>query len=233
MVRCADGTLYTGYARDPEHRAKVHNAGRGAKYTARRLPVSLVYSEVCDSRSAALKREYQLKQLPRPDKELLASRCTTGIPIALPTPEVSAMTLRDKYLDAILVAKNFRMDGSAQEREGKLYFTGTVTSDVQKDAIWAAIKSVPEWRAEVIADVRVAPKPGVDAPVSSMKTYTVKSGDTLSGIARQFLGDADEYMRIFEANRDQLKNPDEIQPGQILKIPVLEKQLTTDKHAIQ
>ena len=72
MVRCADGTLYTGYARDPERRTKTHNTGRGAKYTARRLPVALVYSELCDSRSSALKREYELKQLPRSHKERLA-----------------------------------------------------------------------------------------------------------------------------------------------------------------
>ena len=52
IVRCADGTLYTGYARDLERRTKIHNAGRGAKYTARRLPVALVYWEACESRSA-------------------------------------------------------------------------------------------------------------------------------------------------------------------------------------
>src|SRR5687767_15984623 len=74
MVRCADGTLYTGYARDPERRTKAHNTGRGAKYTARRLPVSLVYSERCVSRGAALKREYEVKQLARTEKELLARR---------------------------------------------------------------------------------------------------------------------------------------------------------------
>ena len=74
MVRCADGTLYTGYARDPERRTMVHNAGRGAKYTAQRLPVSLVYWEQCDSRSAALKREHEVKRLARPKKELLAER---------------------------------------------------------------------------------------------------------------------------------------------------------------
>ena len=85
MVRCADGTLYTGYARDPERRTEVHNAGRGAKYTARRLPVSLVYSEACDSRSAALRREYQLKRLKRPQKEVLASY---GIGFAALNPEV-------------------------------------------------------------------------------------------------------------------------------------------------
>ena len=71
MVRCADGTLYTGYARDPEHRTKNHNAGRGAKYTARRLPVTLVYWEQCDSRGAALKREYEVKRLARSAKEML------------------------------------------------------------------------------------------------------------------------------------------------------------------
>ena len=71
MVRCADGTLYTGYARDPDSRAKAHNTGRGAKYTARRLPVTLVYSEPCPSRSDALKREYQVKCLTRAEKEAL------------------------------------------------------------------------------------------------------------------------------------------------------------------
>jgi putative endonuclease len=73
MVRCADGTLYTGYARNPERRTKAHNAGRGAKYTASRLPVSLVYSELCDSRSAALKREYEVKHLARAEKNKLTS----------------------------------------------------------------------------------------------------------------------------------------------------------------
>jgi nucleoid-associated protein YgaU len=136
------------------------------------------------------------------------------------------MSLRDKYSHAIQTAKNFRMDGSAQERDGKLHFTGTVASDAEKNAIWDAIKTVPDWRTEVVADVKVVPKPGVDAPVSSMKTYTVKAGDTLSKISREFLGDANQYMRIFEANKDQLKDPDKIQPGQVLKIPAVERQNT-------
>jgi putative endonuclease len=71
MVRCADGTLYTGYARDPAHRVQVHNAGRGARYTASRRPVALVYAEACESRGAALKREYELKGLTRAAKEAL------------------------------------------------------------------------------------------------------------------------------------------------------------------
>jgi predicted GIY-YIG superfamily endonuclease len=77
IVRCADGTLYTGYARDPEKRTLTHNAGRGAKYTSKRRPVSLVYSEPCESRGAALKREYALKSLTRPEKESLIRGAST------------------------------------------------------------------------------------------------------------------------------------------------------------
>ena len=71
IVRCADGTLYTGYARDPHERERVHNSGRGARYTAGRLPVSLMYSEAFQSRSEALKREYEVKRLSRDRKEAL------------------------------------------------------------------------------------------------------------------------------------------------------------------
>jgi putative endonuclease len=75
IVRCRDGTLYTGYARDPRAREKVHNRGRGARYTAGRLPVSLVYSERCESLGDALKREHELKRWTRADKEaLIANR---------------------------------------------------------------------------------------------------------------------------------------------------------------
>ena len=71
MVRCADGTLYTGLARDPQARLQVHNSGKGAKYTRSRLPVSLVYAEPCESLSAALKRERELKPWKRARKEAL------------------------------------------------------------------------------------------------------------------------------------------------------------------
>ena len=60
--------------------------------------------------------------------------------------------------------------------------------------------------------------PSATAPETAPKTYTVKPGDTLSKIAKMTLGDANAYMRIFEMNKDQLKNPDEIKPGQVLKI---------------
>jgi putative endonuclease len=71
IVRCADGTLYTGYALDPRERERLHNAGRGAKYTAGRRPVSLVYSEAFETVGEALQREHQLKRLTRRQKEAL------------------------------------------------------------------------------------------------------------------------------------------------------------------
>jgi len=71
MVRCADGTLYTGYARDPEAREGVHNSGRGARYTAGRRPVCLVYAEAFTSQGDALRREYHVKRLKRREKEAL------------------------------------------------------------------------------------------------------------------------------------------------------------------
>ncbi len=74
IVRCADGTLYTGYARDPVRRTAAHNRGRGAKYTAGRRPVTLEYSEPFGSLSAALRRERELKRWARARKEQLITR---------------------------------------------------------------------------------------------------------------------------------------------------------------
>ena len=68
MLRCADDTLYTGIARDAEARLAAHNAGRGAKYTRARRPVSIVYREPADDRSSASKREWAIKQLARRQK---------------------------------------------------------------------------------------------------------------------------------------------------------------------
>jgi putative endonuclease len=71
IVRCADGTLYTGYARDPHARIAAHNIGRGAKYTSGRRPVTLIHIEPFRSRSQALRREIQIKRWPREKKAAL------------------------------------------------------------------------------------------------------------------------------------------------------------------
>jgi LysM repeat protein len=134
------------------------------------------------------------------------------------------MNLRQKYDHAIQVAKSVRMQGGAEERDGKLYFNGVVESEDEKNQIWNAIKTSSSWQQEVVAEIRVAPKAAAasaPAPAAApAPTYTVKAGDTLSKIAKEHLGNANAYMEIFNANRDQLTDPDKIKPGQVLKLPV-------------
>jgi nucleoid-associated protein YgaU len=124
------------------------------------------------------------------------------------------MGLRDKYAYAVQTAKNLHMQGSAEERDGKLFFKGTTQTQDEANKIWDAIKTIPDWPQEIVADIQA-----VGGAPAAASTYTVKPGDTLSKIAKQHLGDANAYMVIFDANRDQLKDPDKIQPGQVLKIP--------------
>ncbi len=71
MVRCSDGSLYTGYTDDLDKRLRAHNSGKGAKYTRSRRPVKLVYFEEYASREEAMSREWHIKRLRRPDKENL------------------------------------------------------------------------------------------------------------------------------------------------------------------
>ena len=74
ILRCGDGTLYTGITTDVPRRLQMHRSGRGAKYTRGRQPLELVYREACEDHSQALKREWQIKQLPRAEKEKLIKK---------------------------------------------------------------------------------------------------------------------------------------------------------------
>ena len=132
------------------------------------------------------------------------------------------MGLRDKYSQAVTTAKQLGMEGSAEEKDGKLHFNGTVKSEDEKNKIWNALKTIPDWQKDIVADIKVSPvaQPvGTSGAASGQKSYTVKAGDTLSKIAKEHLGDANAYNKIFDANRDQLSDPDKIKPGQVLKIP--------------
>jgi len=71
MLRCSDGSLYTGYTDDVQRRLSVHNSGKGAKYTRSRLPVEVVYREEVPDKSAAMRREAAIKKLTRKQKMLL------------------------------------------------------------------------------------------------------------------------------------------------------------------
>ncbi len=74
ILRCADGSYYVGYSNDVAKRLERHNAGLGAKYTRSRRPCALVHSEQYATRSDALKREYQIKQLSRAEKQAIIER---------------------------------------------------------------------------------------------------------------------------------------------------------------
>lgn len=76
ILRCADETLYTGWTYDVKKRLATHNAGRGAKYTRARLPAALVYCVGLPDKSAALRREFTIKRMSRPEKIALAESCT-------------------------------------------------------------------------------------------------------------------------------------------------------------
>lgn len=140
------------------------------------------------------------------------------------------MSLPEKYQQAISLALRLLMEGtSIEESGGRLQIKGTVQTVEDKNRIWNAIKSVAGWEYEVVADIRVS-EAGMAAwqaagggSQAATTTYTVKSGDTLSKIARDHLGDANAYMEIVNANRGQLSDPDKIKPGQVLTIPQLSK----------
>jgi nucleoid-associated protein YgaU len=129
------------------------------------------------------------------------------------------MGMRDTYAYAIQTAKG-KLQGNAEERDGKLHFKGTVATEAEKNEIWTAIKTIPTWQNDVVSEIQVTggPAAGAAAASSGGKTYTVKSGDTLGGIAQAHLGNAGDYMKIFELNKDQLTDPDKIKPGQVLRL---------------
>ena len=74
ILQCKDGTLYTGITDDLERRLAQHRAGKGAKYTRGRAPLTLVYQESCENHSHALRREIEIKRLSRPEKLILIEK---------------------------------------------------------------------------------------------------------------------------------------------------------------
>ena len=111
-------------------------------------------------------------------------------------------------------------------QDNKLFIQGVAPSEQAKNKVWDQIKQVnPNWAQELTADLSVDPnaKPaqaqGASVSGGQQRTYTVKPGDSLSKISKELYGNANEYMKIFEANRDVLSDPNKISPGQTLKIP--------------
>ena len=118
--------------------------------------------------------------------------------------------------------QNLNMQGD------KLFMRAEAPSQEAKNKVWDAIKQVDASYSDLIADIKVgasAQAPRTQAAGASMsggqsaRTYTVQAGDSLSKISKQFYGNGSQYMKIFEANRDRLSDPNRIQPGQELIIP--------------
>ena len=100
-------------------------------------------------------------------------------------------------------------------QDGKLFMKGTAPSLEAANKVWDEIKRINPKLDDITADFPVISS----TKTSAAQTYTVKAGDTLSKISKQFYGSTTDYMRIFNANKDQLKDPDQIKVGQELKIP--------------
>jgi nucleoid-associated protein YgaU len=111
-------------------------------------------------------------------------------------------------------------------QDNKLFVKGTATSQDAANKVWDQVKLANPSLDDITLDLSVTESHAAAATAQSSgsgqaanQTYTVQAGDTLSKISRQFYGNANEYMRIFYANRDKLRDPDKIQVGQDLTIP--------------
>lgn len=127
------------------------------------------------------------------------------------------MSLVMKYGPVLDLANRFGMkDASVNEEEGVLKIYGIVHDQYMKNKIWDKIKEIGgEMPTDLQADIRTE-------TTDYYHVHEVVSGDTLGKIAKEYYGDASKYPKIFEANRDQLDNPDLIKVGQKLKIPFVD-----------
>ncbi len=131
--------------------------------------------------------------------------------------------LKLKYLPVFQEMETHRVRVDDVHMEGdKLLVRAVVPTAEEKDRVWDEIKYVDPSFSDLIAEITVAQAAqarAVGIAVPEPLVYTVQPGDTLSRIARNYYGDADQSSRIFEANRDRLDDPEAIQPGQRLVIP--------------
>ncbi len=131
--------------------------------------------------------------------------------------------LKQKYQTVLTTADQQQIQfQNLHVQDNKLFIKGTAPSDEAKNKFWEQIKLVSPNLDDITADISVDASRAVGAAVGGSQgsqTYTVKAGDTLSKISKQLYGDANEYMRIFYANRGKLNDPDKIQVGQELVVP--------------
>jgi len=133
--------------------------------------------------------------------------------------------LKQKYQTVLTVADQQQIQfQNLHVQDNKLYIRAIAPSEDAKNKFWDQVKLANPNADDITADITVDSSRAMGAAAgggqgAGGQTYEVKSGDNLSKISKQFYGDANEYMRIFYANRDKLKDPDMIQVGQQLAIP--------------
>jgi nucleoid-associated protein YgaU len=134
-------------------------------------------------------------------------------------------TLKTKYQSVLNEVERQQVQlHNLHVQDNKLFIKGAAPSEDAKNKIWEQIKLVDQnWQNDLTADFTVDQSRAMGAAAGGgqgqTQTYTVKAGDNLSKISKQFYGDSNEYMKIFYANRDKLSDPDKIQIGQELNIP--------------
>ncbi len=128
--------------------------------------------------------------------------------------------MKQKYAKALEAVRNnnVRLD-HLHIQDNKLFMQGAAPNDACKNRVWDAIKSVDPNYGDLTCDISVDPSLPAPAEAPAAQKYTVQAGDTLSKIAKHFYGNAGAYMKIFEANRDRLQDPNKIRVGQELIIP--------------
>lgn len=123
------------------------------------------------------------------------------------------MALMDKYSDLFVLANQLGLkDPDVKEDAGKLKISGQTEYQLDANRLWDNIKTHPGWENEIVANIQAQRQ-------DVFGVHTVASGDTLSKLAKSYLGDPNRYMEIFKVNADTLSNPDQIKVGQRLNIP--------------
>src|SRR4030095_348694 len=140
-----------------------------------------------------------------------------------PDAEKRFNELKQKYQTVLTTADQQHVQfQNLHVQDNKRFIKGTAPTEEAKNKFWDQVKLVSPTQDDITADITVDSSRALGQAVggvSSGQTYTVKPGDTLSKISKEFYGDSNEYMGIFYANRDKLKDPDKIQVGQQLTIP--------------
>ncbi len=140
-----------------------------------------------------------------------------------PDAEKRFNELKQKYQTVLTTADQEHVQfQNLHVQDNKLFIKGTAPSDEAKNKFFDQIKTVSPNMDDITADINVEAARAQGAAVGGGgggQTYTVKSGDTLSKISQQLYGNANDYMRIFYANRDKIKDPNTIQVGQELTVP--------------